>query len=506
MRYKSLVRDAFAYTFAGYLIQPLTLISSLWIKGIIGPYLVGVLATLTLVMSYSGFSNLGTLSAAERDLPVLIGANKPERFNRMRTTVFTLTMVSGVVFAMLMLASAFIYRRTLDPALFEGLIIYAVVVILQQWSFYYITLLRTHQEFVFLSKIQVLAGVLSSFGNVLAALFFGFRGLLVSTMLVSMLQVAIFSQHKRQPVALGLDRQEMKHLLSVGVPLLAFGLVMTGMKTIDNIMVLRLLGTEALGLYSIALMANVVLFSLTNSLSGVLYPRMQAAYGRSRTLESLSAYVIRPTLIMGVCLPILVALIFFSVPFIVQAFLPRFIPGLPAFRVIVSVTYFFAMFQMSSAFLIALNKQIKVMLLLGAALVVTVLLSLVFTDWNWGLVGIASAVGVGYGLCFTIVNSYAVRHWAGWRQVARFLWDAALPFLYSAILLVLLEVVLPIDPSNLVLAAGLTALKFVLFCIGYIPLVVIMERRTGLWTDFGSPLLRSLRGQFTAFHQRNKQD
>lgn len=505
MKHKGLVIDAFAYTFAGYLVQPLAIISSLWTKGLIGPYLVGVLATLTLVTSYSGFSNLGMLSAAERDLPVLKGAGNGEGFNRMRDTIFTLTVISGVVFAVLMLAGTLIYRSAIDPALFEGLVVYALLVVLQQWGFYYITLLRTHQEFIFLSKVQVLLAALLSFGNVLAALLFGFRGLLILTVLVAVVQIALLSRHQNQLPALGLEWREVKHLFSVGVPLLAFGLVMTGMRTIDNVMVLRLLGTEALGLYSIALMANGILFALTNSLSGVLYPRMQAAYGRSKTLESLSEYVIRPTLIMGVILPVLMALIFFGVPSAVQAFLPRFIPGLPAFRVIVAVTYFFAMFQMSSAFLIALNKQFRVMLLLGVALVVTTLLSVVFTQLSWGLVGIASAVGVGYILCFVSVNTYAVRHWAGWRQVARFLWDAALPFLYSAVLLIMLEVLLPSERSNLVLAAGLTALKFVLFCLGYIPLLLILERRTGLLADFGYPLLRSLHGRLVALRLRDGQ-
>jgi O-antigen/teichoic acid export membrane protein len=381
--------------------------------------------------------------------------------------------------------------------LFEGLVVYALVVVLQQWAFYYITLLRTHQEFVFLSKVQVLLAVLASFGNVLAALFFGFRGLLISTLLVSMVQAALFSWHGIQLPVLGWDRSEVKHLFAVGVPLLALGLVMTGMRTVDNLMVLRLLGTEALGLYSIALMANVILFAFTNSLSCVLYPRMQAAYGRSKTLESLSEYVIRPTLIMGVILPVLMAVIFFGIPFAVWAFLPRFVPGLPAFRVIVAVTYFFAMFQMSATFLIALNKQLGVTVLLGFALVVSVLMSVIVAPLNLGLVGIASAVGVGYGLCFVSINTYAVRHWASWRQVARFLWDATLPFLYGTVLLMMLDVLLPGERSNPGLAAGVTALKFVLFCLGYIPLVLMMERRTGLLADFGYPLLRSFREWIT---------
>ncbi len=37
MKHKRLLTDAFAYTFAGYFVQPLTVVSSLWTKGLIGP-------------------------------------------------------------------------------------------------------------------------------------------------------------------------------------------------------------------------------------------------------------------------------------------------------------------------------------------------------------------------------------------------------------------------------------------------------------------------------------
>ena len=67
----------------------------------------------------------------------------------------------------------------------------------------------------------------------------------------------------------------------------------------------------------------------------------------------------------------------------------------------------------------------------------------------------------------------------------------------------MLEVFPACEYSNLVMAAGVSILKFVLFCLAYIPLVLMMERRTIFLADFAYPLLRSVRGRAKAFCLRN---
>lgn len=485
MKHNRLIADAFAYTFAGYLVQPLALLSSLWIKKTIGPYLSGVIATLAVVAAYFTYSNLGVLTAAERDLPVLLGEDDSVGFARMQGTAFTFTMLSAVILAALMLSGAIAFRGAIGQPLFEGLVAYAVVVVLQQLTFYYLTLLRTRQQFMFLSKVQIFSMTLSSLGNALAVSFFGFRGLLLAAVLLAVAQITWLQMRERHFPPLTVDRKGLKHLLSVGIPLLAFGIVMTTMRSIDNIIVLRFLGTTALGMYSIALMANVLLFSLTNSLSGVLFPRMQIAYGRVRTFETLSTFVVRPTLVMGVMLPILMGLLFLAGPEVIRAFLPQFIPGVPAFKVIVIVSYFFSMFQMSLCFLISINKQLQAVLLIVVGLIVTAGVSAWCLQQRLGIEAIAGAVGVGYVCCFVGVNVFALRHWATWREVKRFLWDATAPLLYSVTLLALLEGMF--SQLRFVLASPLwlTGLECVAFGLGYIPLVLFLEPRTGLLAETG---------------------
>lgn len=496
MKHKSILVDAAFYTFAGYLVQPVTIVASIWTKAIIGPYLVGVFATLALVPAYSGFVNLGTLGAAERDLPFFKGANELDRFRRMRDTAFSLAIVAAAVCGIIILCGAFFLRPTVDGPMFMGLLVYGAMAAVQQLAFYHITMLRTRQEFVFLSKMQVLNVVITSWGGVLGAAVFGFPGLLAAGILAAVIQLTLFVRHDAEPATLRVDWVEVRHMVGVGVPLLIFGLVMTAMRTVDNILVLRLLGTEPLGMYSIALMANVALFGLTNSLSTVLYPRMQTAYGQNQTLDTLSRFVVRPTLVMGALLPLLTAVIFFGVPFAVDVFLPKFRPGLPAFRIVTVATYFFAMFQMASGSLLALNKQLRLTVLLAGGLAIAGGFSWWLSGRGWGIEGIAAATGLGYVWCFVAVNAYALRQWTNWWKVASFLWTATQPFLFGLLLLVLIEQGLHVPTATPMSAALLAVAKCVAFGVGYVPFLMFSESRTGVWRDIGAPFVGALRRRF----------
>lgn len=99
MKHKRIFIDATAYTFSGYIVLPLSLISSLFVKKTIGPYLVGVMGTLNLLLFYASFCHLGVLNTAERDLLYCLGRGDTRRFDSISRTTFSLNITSGFLFA-----------------------------------------------------------------------------------------------------------------------------------------------------------------------------------------------------------------------------------------------------------------------------------------------------------------------------------------------------------------------------------------------------------------------
>lgn len=478
--------------------MPFSIIESLFVKASLGPYLVGVCATLALFLYYSSISNMGVLSAAALELPYSKGSGEVERLERIRQSAFVFAMGGAFVFILGMMAWAIMSRSKLDEPLFLGLCIYAIYVPVQQWLDYYITLLRTNKEFVFLGKNQAFFGILASINNVVGVMLFGFIGLLTATVVTQLAQATWLARRVGYLPSLQVHWHETRRLVSIGVPLMIYGFAFTAIKTVDNILVVNLLGTNALGLYSLALMGNTLVFSAANAMGGVLTPRRQEAYGRQHTADTLGKYVVRPTLIIGELLPVGIGVFFLSVPTIVHWLLPRFVAGLPAFKLILMGTYFLAGMSISASALASLNKQFKTALIIVAALVLTAVLALVFVRLEWGLEGIALATVLGYAMCFVSIHTYALRHWMGWRQISIFLGNLTLPFVYSALVLYLLDQYRAAWLDGLFMSLGLATLKILLFLVTYFLLIVLMERKTHLIADFIRPMIQIILQRTTA--------
>src|SRR5262245_3829206 len=137
MKHKNLFVDASVCTFANCIVTLLALVSSFLVRRDLGPYLVGVIATLNLSTYYSTFSNLGILMAAERELPYCWGAGETERFERIRYSTFTIVLITAALCSLGIVIWAVLSRSNLNASIFWGALVYAIVVSGQQCVFFY---------------------------------------------------------------------------------------------------------------------------------------------------------------------------------------------------------------------------------------------------------------------------------------------------------------------------------------------------------------------------------
>ncbi len=472
--------------------MPLTITSTILMRTWMDPYTFGVIATLNLFVMYSLFSSLGTLSAAEVKLPYYRGKGDIEHFEQIRSTTFSFTMLTGAIFSLGVACWVVAEKSNLDEYIFIGLLVYCVYFFVNQISCFYITLLRVNHEFIFLSKYQFLSGFLTSIGNIFAVWLFGFKGFLAVAIIIVLFQLFFLAKQVNYLPLFRINRNEVKILLTSGLPMLILGLSAQGMKTIDNFLVLKLLDIQQLGLYTIALMANTIVFSVTNSISNVLYPSMQEAYGKSGALESLRSYTIRPTLMMGALLPIMIGMLYFLVPMVVHWLIPEFVPGIISFKIIVLSTYFFAMINMLTGYLISIGKQKSLIIINVSILFLIVGLAGIFNFFSYGLAGVALATGTGYFICFVLVSTLVLRQSTNWNQTFIFLKDSTLPFFFSLVLILIIDnfhYFFLIEDSKDFFDA---ILQFVVFVVFYTPCILLLEKKIHLIGDFLMPIFRKL--------------
>ncbi len=486
MKHRELILQSSVYTIAFYLAQPLALVGALIVRGRIGPYLSGVLGSVTLIAFYGTFLHLGLLVAAERDLPVSRGAGDLERFKRIKDTAFTATAGSAVLFAICLITWAAWRRDQISPDLFQGLIAAGILVVGQQVTAYFVTLLRTDQRYIFLAKARLLITTATTVLSVAAVLLFGFRGVLVIVASMTLMEALYVSREAERPIRLGWDTGEAKVLLRLGLSLLVVGVATIGLRTVDNIVVLRLLGIESLGLYSIALMANNTVSSIMNALSVTWFARMGEALGSEGSSAAVRPYLVRPSLIVALLLAGLCGTLYISIPPLVDSYLPQFSGGIPAFKIVVMGTFFFGMSQLPVSILVALRRQRSILKVMVPSLAVAVGGSVLSVRAGGGLASVALWTVTGYVVYFVGMFLSAAREWMAPKEAARLVTELAVPAGYAILLVVGIDLLdgrlLRGAPAPISIVAGLVA-----FTTLYLPLFAAYEGKTRFSAEILKP-------------------
>jgi O-antigen/teichoic acid export membrane protein len=486
---RRVLADVAALTIASYIAPPIMFVSNLFTRRALGPLLTGTFATLTLVQQYSQLTNLGILQAAERQLPIIRGQNDLERYDRVRRVSLTVAIASGVLTGLGILLYAAIGRAELDRALFRGLLIYAVMAVVVQWGAAYLTFLRCEQRFQYLARINVLFITLTAVGNVVLTYTFGFDGLVVWTLVVAALGGLAYVR-ANGAVRLGPFHvsREAKALIADGIPMLILAFGHMGVHTIDNIMVLKLLDTEALGQYTLALSAGNIIYGLANSVSQVLYPRVLEDFGRSANSEPVLRLLARPMLMLAAVLPLLVAPLLFFLPVVVRVFIPKFAPGIPAFRIIMTGISLYALLQLPRLCLLSLGK---IRALIGwSAFMVAVCVASSYALARFGLEGIALAACVSYFAGFIGLSVHVLAERDDPRSMVAVLAAASAPTLFCAVALIGVETLWSRVPTTLVGEMVRAVAQTSIFIAAYVPMLFLLEPKTGLLRGYVVPLWR----------------
>ena len=463
---------AVAYTVVSTVAQPISALVALLVRRELGPFASGILGSLTLVLFYATYSHLGVLVAAERDLPMSRGGGDTARGDAVRRVAFTVTVGASLAVAGAIIGWTAAARHGADRRLVTGALVFAAIVVVQQWTAYFVVVLRSERRFDTLARVQAIVAFGGGLANVVGAGAAGFAGLVTAMLAVNIVQAVVVTRAVGAIPRVSLERHERRRLFRLGVPLLAYGGSVTALRTVDNVLVLRLIGVRGLGLYSIALVAGNAVFALATAASVTLFATVQETYGRTRSVEALKEFVTAPTIVLGILIAPVVSVLWLVVPALVHQLMPAFDAGTPAFRVIVLATYFTAAFQPSATALIAVNRQ-GVLALCGGGGVVMAVTAAVAAGTE-SLSGIALATSAGYAFTCVTVLSVAAGVWIERRRRASFVAGAFVPLAASAAAVASLDRLLA-DVAPLGRAAVATAVYLALYCSS----VAVFERRFG---------------------------
>jgi len=386
------------------------LLLSLVAARLLGPADFGEWVVLALIIQYAGFGSLGVPQGAGREVPKALGAGDDAGAAAIEDRAAAGSLVSAVGVAALSFALA--------PALLGGpstlpvttLVLLAVCVFLQQLflleQVLYRSRLRFRQASVQLVA-QGLAAPIAGFGLLIAG--WGVDGLLAARAVV--LTVALVAATRtlaRVPRPVW-DTAVIRRLAKIGLPLVAAGMLLLLLVTIDRWLVAVVLGRTAAGWYGLVGTALSGLLVIPLLISQQFYPRLARARGGGAPGAEILRLARQQDLLAGVLTAAGSVVVAVAAIALIPVVLPAYVP---AIRPIVTVAAGVAVFAFASAdgnLLNLLDFQRRYLTIQAGVLVLDIAAALILMSLGAGIDGVAAATASSMALYGLVLHIAADR-------------------------------------------------------------------------------------------------
>jgi O-antigen/teichoic acid export membrane protein len=400
MNRKGVLKDFFVYSTGSYVSQALGMVSGFLLRTFLEPYYMGIWQGLSIIKSYTSYTNLGVTKAAAREIAYFRGKGQNDISDEVKNVCFSFSFIMIIGVGAILASLALIFKNTLNPFVFWGLITMAFVVVLERVESLIVTMLRAYKKFM----VESVGKIVTSIANVALILLlvknFKLYGLYLTHILVFILSIFLLLGLSKLRFAFQMSREELKRLIKIGIPLVLLGFMFTNLTNVDRIVVIKMLGPEELGFYSIALMMGNLAYNVSNMAGIVLYPRFQEVYAKNDKREDV--YGVMMKILRLIWLPLLVFTLIAigALPFLVRWIIPKYILGISAMKVFIAGTYFLSLSLFCGHFLITINKQKYSIFVCSGTILLNLLLNIVFINRGWGIVGVATATSISYLVYF----------------------------------------------------------------------------------------------------------
>jgi O-antigen/teichoic acid export membrane protein len=408
-------------------------------------------------------------------IPFFLGKKDKGAVDEVKNQGFSISMLISVVSSILLLIAALVLKNKRSTEVIVGLCAVAICSIISKVCGYYMSLLKAHSEFKILSKVIIFDAVINLI--LVFSLVKGLRlyGLYIEVIITPLL--VIFLILKLTDYRISFIRIKLKaiaKLLTVGFPIYIISSLEGLLKTIDVLMIGKMIGVTSVGYYSLATMSRSYVAQVSN-LGTVLKPAIMQAYGSREKIEDIQKFVTVIPKIMAFMLSLLMGMMFIAITPFVKLILPRFIPGILAMQVLLLEIYFRSCSVQAEHFLIALNKQVRLVPLFVGALALNGGLNYLFIKMGYDIAGVALGTSISSFVVFLFIQYYAMAHFARLNQILGVFTVILLPLVYNTAMVLLLQKYVNI--GNIYICA---IIRIILMVVFYLPFLVYLNKSTGV--------------------------
>jgi len=294
-----IIRDAGRLWYSTAVEQVAAMVRGFVVPGLLGPLHYGVLGGLNLIIQYGQYADLGVTNGMYRELPMYRNKGDERTAAGLVRSSFSFNLITAVVPAVLIAATAFVLRGRIRDVSFWGLLAFSVVFVLYRFTVYFQTYLKAVADFKSTGRSIALRGVAGLVFVIILTYLYGIYGLYVGLMAAgAVVCVYLAAKAGIRPTVLPRGRY-LKELLKVGVPYFFVNLVGYVMISVDRIVVFNFMSKTDMGYYTLAAVITSFVFAVPMNVGQVLGPRVFGV-PRDGDLTGFETYLLKPTVLMTI--------------------------------------------------------------------------------------------------------------------------------------------------------------------------------------------------------------
>lgn len=294
----------------------------------VGPEQMGIWQTITLISTYGMILTFGVINGMGRNVPYYRGKGDEQEVNKAISTTLFALLIMLALFTTALPVIYFLLPDEIRITMLLGVVLLCARVL----NTYSVMLIRSFRDFRRLGSHQALTALILL---VTIAPLAVYPDLYTLSFAVFLSLVAVILLSKKYSVLYARSWKALVDLLRTGFPIYVVGLCFILLTTIDRVIVLGVLGTEQLGIYTIAAIAMAVLMIAPALVSNVMYPKLAEIYGSTGNLSELVPHV-KMIIKLNFLFTMPVAIAFFVVfyLYVIPVYMGAYITGREAMAII----------------------------------------------------------------------------------------------------------------------------------------------------------------------------
>ncbi len=398
--WRRMLRDTSIVGVSSIACHVLGAVTAILFRMLLSPTEMGIWQTLKMILGYANFANLGVSKGATRDYTIAAGRGDEAEAVVGLNCAFAVNTLSSLLYGGVPIGvGAWVLAvGTAETFWGVGLIAVGLMTIISRYVTFHVNILRCQQAFDKTAWISVGEAITTLALGGACTFLFGLPGLFAGTLLVIGLSAVLVRRFATIRLRWAWDTRRIRRLVAVGSPILLAGCAVTLFRSTDKMMILAYLddGEFQLGCYSVALMVSIQVFGLGNMLATVMGPRYGEKYGRTGSCAAVARMAMHATEMQALLVGGVAAAALILAPPVLSILLPDYRSGFESIYRLVPGAVAMTLALPASQYLVAIDRQRRVLATVCAALVAAVAGNHWVLTAGGGIAGAATVTAVCY--------------------------------------------------------------------------------------------------------------